>query len=67
MRDKDVLNLALKYLEDQPEDWKLMDLTGRVLTKIQVIDMIRKDKKFRKYIVEQIMETAVNQWSRKHG
>lgn len=58
MSDKTVVSAIKKHLERQDDGWRFV-MGREVLTAKQMIKKLNKDKKFRKLIVEMVVEQTV--------
>ena len=59
----DLEKSILKFLESRPEGWKWGTAT-QMFTKEETIERFKKDKKFRKFIIERAHILAVEMFSR---
>jgi len=56
----------LRYLETRDDGWKWV-LGTKVYDKRTTIEMFKKDKKFRKFVVEQAILLAINLFEKSGG
>ena len=63
MSENQIIEALKKYLEKQPDDWRY--ICGRTsMSKKEVLERLKKDKKFRKNMTEQIVNLTIDLWTR---
>lgn len=59
MKEREIVKALKQHLEKQPPEWRFV--YGReVLTKEKMIEKIKKDKRFRKFMVTQVEQLSID-------
>jgi len=56
---EEIYRVVKKYLEGRDEKWRFI-LGGRVYDKHSLIERMERDREFRRYIIEEVIKTAVD-------
>jgi hypothetical protein len=56
---EEIYRVVKEYLESRNDGWRFI-LGGTVYDKHSLVEKMERDKKFRKYIIEEVIKTAVD-------
>jgi len=56
---EEIYRVVKEYLESRNDNWRFI-LGGTIYDKHSLIQKMEKDRKFRKYIIEEVIKTAVD-------
>jgi len=56
---EEIYRVVKRYIESRNDGWRFI-LGDKVYDKHSLIERMEKDKKFRRYIIEEVIKTAVD-------
>jgi len=56
---EEIYKVVIEYLKSRNDGWRFI-LGDQIFDKHKLIEKMEKDKKFRKYVIEEVIKTAVD-------